>query len=171
MTKRLMAHVIDDQYKELKAYTLQLIYALKDTVEYHDIIGDIDTVPGTVCVTLLHTRLGQLDIGECGPSELSEYFEGIVTRAIPGLPEGVRVALDQLCAAIDHMAGTEYLPIDINDLGELCELDMSDIGKLETQFKSLHPGVRISRWLVTFNKATDIIVVEPLYETVDYSIH
>ncbi|WP_240815606.1 hypothetical protein, partial [Mammaliicoccus sciuri] len=75
-------HMCDDQYKELKAYVTQLLFIVKDLDEYRMVDFMLTDLPGTVCVTLLHTHMGQLEADEVGPEELVHHYEELLSRVL-----------------------------------------------------------------------------------------
>lgn len=170
MTKRLMVHMCDDQFKELKAYLTQFLFSVKDLPEYHILSHIFKDLPGTVLVTLLHTHLGQLGSEEIGPTELVDHFEMLLNITIPNPSENVKTTMVQLFSVIDNLVSTDYLPVEISELSDLYGFDMD-----ERDFKDRGMTVikdqRVTFWSIAFNTATDILVVEPIIEELGHSIH
>lgn len=170
MSKRLLVHMCDDQYKELKAYVTQLLFIVKDLDEYHVISHLLTDLPGTVCVTLLHTHMGQLECDEIGPEELVSHYEELFNRVLVNPSEAVTTAVEQMLGCIDTMVTTEYLPCEISDLADLCEFDLGDNGFKDKGMVTL-VGKRVKFWRITFSSTTDILTVQPFIEDVGHNVH
>lgn len=170
MSKRLLVHMCDEQYKELKAYVTLLMFTAKDLDEYRLISHVLAELPGTVCITLLHTHMGQLELDEVSPEGLSKHYESLLTRVLVNPPEAVTTAMEQLLGCIEDMVDTNYLPCDVEDMHELCDFDLGDIG-FKDKGMAVHVGKRVKFWRITFSSTTEILTVEPIIEDVGYNVH
>lgn len=170
MSKRLLVHMCDDQYKELKAYVTQLLFIVKDLDEYRMVDFMLTDLPGTVCVTLLHTHMGQLEADEIGPEELVHHYEELLSRVLVNPSEAVTTALEQLLGCIDTMVTTEYLPCDVADLADLCDFDLGDNG-FKDKGMVVQNGKRVKFWRISFSSTTDLLSVEPFIEDTGYNVH